>query len=59
MMRTQGIAPFTEDEASKMLRIARDKDTGVVYVDEYVHVLAIDGLPPPPDPLEPCDERFR
>jgi len=58
-MRTRGVNPFTEEEATKMLRIARDKDTGKVYVDEYVKVLAIDGLPPPPDPLEPCDERFR
>jgi hypothetical protein len=57
-MRTRGI-PFTEEEAVKMLRVARDRDTGKVYVEEYAKLLTKDGQPPPPDPLEPLDERFR
>ena len=51
--------PFSEEESTPLLRVARDKDTGLVYVDEYATLLAHDGIPPPPDPLEPCDERFR
>jgi len=58
IMRTRGI-PFTEEEAVKMLRVARDRDTGKVYVEEYAKLLTQDGQPPPPDPLEPLDERFR
>lgn len=58
IMRTRGNA-FTEDEAVRMLRVARDKDTAKVYCEEYAKVLAEDGLPPPKDPLEPIDDRFR
>lgn len=58
-MKTRGTHPFTEEEATNMLRIARDKDTGKVYLEEYCKILAFDGLPPPIDPLEPIDERFR
>ena len=57
-MRTRGNV-FTEDEAVKMLRVARDMDTGKVYLEEYATILAEDGLPKPPDPLEPCDEIYR
>jgi hypothetical protein len=50
---------FTLDEGSKMLKAAADFDTKLVYFDEYADLLANDGLPPPPDPLEPINESFR
>lgn len=54
VMMTRGNT-FTEQEAHAMLRAATDRDTGVVYVEEYATLLANDGMPPPPDPYEACD----
>ena len=50
---------FTMDEGSKLVRAAEDFDTKLVYLDEYSDLLAKDGIPPPPDPLEPINESFR
>jgi len=59
MMMTKGNAPFTEAESTKMMQVARDFDTGMVYCQEYAALLAQDGIPLPPDPLEPSDEKYR
>ncbi|KAG0567106.1 hypothetical protein M758_7G104000 [Ceratodon purpureus] len=50
---------FTLDECSKLAKAAADFDTKLVYFDEYADLLAKDGIPPPPDPLEPINESFR
>ncbi|BBN14395.1 hypothetical protein MPTK1_6g11320 [Marchantia polymorpha subsp. ruderalis] len=42
---------MTDPEGSAMLRTARDRDTGMVYIDEYADILSKDAIPqPPPDP---------
>ncbi|KAL3680558.1 hypothetical protein R1sor_023514 [Riccia sorocarpa] len=42
---------MTDPEGSAMLRVARDRDTGMVYLDEYADILSKDAIPqPPPDP---------
>ncbi|KAJ7551340.1 hypothetical protein O6H91_06G011400 [Diphasiastrum complanatum] len=43
IMMDKGIC-FNEEEAEKMLRVAKDKDTGKVWHEDYADILAYDGI---------------
>jgi hypothetical protein len=51
-------APFTEEENTKLMKVAKDFDIGMVYCKGHATLMAQDGIPLPLDPFEPSNEYF-
>ncbi len=51
-------APFKEEENTKLMKVAKDFNIGMVYCKGYATLMAQDGIPLPLDPFEPSNEHL-
>ncbi len=50
--------PFTEEESTKLMKVARDFNIRMVYCKGYATLMAQDGIPLPLGPLEPFSKHL-
>ncbi len=57
-MAKSSMHDLQKEENTKLMKVAKDFDIGMVYCKGYATFMAQDGIPFPLDPFEPSNEHL-